>query len=174
MYIFNKQHPTRAGETLNPAGTYIMTFDSRDLAVSDHAAFHSTPDDPLSLLKFKALLINTLDNFVAEYSETVMQIAQACAKLEKIPPGQRLGKPIILDVQSAIQLIQRAHMRLEMIIQDVMKWDGKSPFSVMVPYAVVAERDITPGDIIGQPRELDTAHCRPLVNGMIFLAEYAE
>lgn len=166
QFQFDENHETRANEIIVPESAYIMSYDTKALRISDY--HHFTEEVPLTI--FKAVLLNTLDQFVAEYCESLWQIATACEEIKKRGPS--INEKIVIDYQTAMQLIGRSQARLDQAITDIARWDGSTPICTMLPYTELAFQEFKPGDIIGQKQKLDTGNCKPMVNGMLFTAEW--
>jgi len=160
--VMSGDHPTRAGEAVSPTAPYIMSLDTKTLEASDHHHFEAIP-----LVMFKAVLVNTLDAFVANYASAVMQIVQASEEVRKrIVPGRA-----ILDAQTGMSIIARAQARLDHAFTRLAEWDGSTPFQVLLPYAEISYSEEV---IIGKPPQVDTNNCKPYVNGILFTALYKE
>lgn len=164
-FQFSPEHHERPNEVFSPSKTYIMTYDTKDLRVSDYYSF----DEQVTLVKFKAIIANTLDQFAASYADGIIKLVQACEELKRNPS---IGQQAIIDPQSGFNLIGRSQANLDIALRRVMEWDGTNQFMAILPYVIVAEQDMKPGDIIGGPRRLDLANCKPLVNGMMFAAQW--
>lgn len=161
--VMNGDHPTRAGNHISPYAPYILSLDTKTLEASDYHHF----EDPISLVVFKAVLVNTLDSFVANYASAVMQIVQASEEVRKrIVPGRA-----VLDAQTGMSIIARAQARLDHAFTRLAEWDGTAPFQVLLPYA---ELSYSEDVIIGKPPQVDTNNCKPYVNGILFTALYKE
>jgi hypothetical protein len=65
-------------------------------------------------------------------------------------------------------------MRLDEAITRISTWDGTKPLNVVLPYAELAVHEFKAGDIVGQKPRLDTGNCKPMVNGMLFVAEWED
>lgn len=166
QFQFDETHETRANEIVVPEASYIMSYDTKTLKISDY--HHFTESVPLTI--FKATLLNTLDQFVIQYCDSLWQIATACEEVKKRGPS--INEKIVIDYQTAMQLIGRAQARLDQAITDITRWDGKNPICTMLPYTEMAFQEFKPGDIIGQKPRIDTGNCKPMVNGMLFTAEW--
>lgn len=166
MYQFDENHESKANELVVPVAPFIMTFDTKAMRISDY--HHFTEALPLTI--YKGVFINTLDQFVSQYADAVWQIATACEEIKKRGPS--VGEKIVLDYQTGVNLIQRAQQRLDEAILRISSWNGSTPLDVVLPYAEIAVHEMKPGDIIGQKPRLDTGNCKPMVNGMLFVAEW--
>jgi hypothetical protein len=168
FYQYDENHDTKADELVVPEAPYVMTFDTKSMRISDY--HHFTEALPLTI--YKGVFINTLDQFVSQYADAVWQIATACEEIKKRGPA--VGEKIVLDFQTGVNLIQRAQMRLDEALQRISTWDGSAPLNVILPYAEIAVHEFKAGDIVGQKPRLDTGNCKPMVNGMLFVAEWKD
>lgn len=106
---------------------------------------------------FKAAIVASLEEHVSQYSETLFGMVQQTEANKKINK-----RPLILNMESAMQLIGRASGRLEGAYNRLFSWSGDGRFETLVPYSVTAKYT--------ESEELELAKCVPYVNGTYYVA----
>lgn len=138
---------------------YVYSYDTRAFKVG---MFHEFTDG-IPLTAFKAVFVNTIEAFVKNYADTVWAMVQASERCRK---KIQFGEPI-LDPQTGMNLIGRAQARAEHAYSDLLKWNGQTEFTVLLPYSETG---------FGGPNlkddEINTSACRPVVNGMMFVMRH--
>lgn len=149
------------GTTITPQVPYIMSVDTKTLYVSDYFKF----DDNVPLAVFKSVIINSVETFANAYSEHLFMLVR---ESERVHKREVTGK-VVIDPNTAMNLIGRVQMRLEEFYKRLNDWDGYDDISVLLPYAEVGLRK---SEIIGKPDEVDTTVSNPYVNGAMFTCKW--
>ncbi len=155
--VYGKDHPS-AGQTVEPEGIYIFSYDVKAYEVADYKSF---PEDT-DVAVFKSALINTIDAFVASYCQTVLRIASACEASKKA-----LGAhiPVSLDYNAAMGLMQRAQAQFDQAAAKIASWDGMGKISFILPFAEIAFLD-------EELTKIDTKESKPYLLGIMFTASF--
>lgn len=165
---YRDNHPDKPGAVAVFEAPYMFSYDVRDMRVSDGLDKVATTD----LTVFKGILVNTLENFVAQYAEQVWQLVQVSAQIEK---KQRGGRQVINN-QFGMRLISIAENALVEAETRLMAWDGKSVFSALLPYAeigIVPESEDMKAPFMQPAGQIDTLNSKPRAIGMLFSARFS-
>lgn len=161
-FVYPEQHE-KAGQPIENFGktSFILSYDTKAMKVEDYAEFALGFD----CATYKAIAINTIDNFLFTYAKHLDEIVGWSLKAhQKLIPGEPL-----MDKNVAMNLAGRAQTRVEQFYNDTFnRWTGHT-VSLLLPYAQLVYGESKKKD---EPDYLDLAQTKPFVNGMMFMFNF--
>lgn len=161
-FVYPEQHE-KAGQPIEGFGDkpFILSYDTKSMKVEDFAEF----DIGFDVATYKAIAINTIDNFLFTYAKHLDEIVGWSHKAhQKLAPGEPL-----MDKNVAMNLAGRAQTRVEQFYNDTFNaWTGHT-VSLMLPYAQLVYAESKKKD---EPDFLDLGQTKPFVNGMMFMFHF--
>lgn len=140
---------------------FVLTYDTRSQTMSSSFVF----DEPVPFPVFKAVIINSLESFVADYTSMVLAIADAADRAQRrIIPGATGKKESVLSPDKAFNLITRCHNRADHAAARLGEFKG-GQFECLLPTA-----EIVKGNHPQLPdHEINTFESSPYKNGILFI-----